>query len=226
MLDGDEGRHAARVRRIGAGELVSLTDGRGGVATCRVTAVAGATLSLAVQSRSFTPPPAPRLVVVQALAKGDRGERAVELMTELGVDEIVPWSASRSVAQWRGERGERSRERWAATALAAAKQAHRAWLPAVAPPTDSAAVAARLRSASAALVLDHLAEKSWSSVELPADGDVVVVVGPEGGIDLDELALFSAAGAVAGRLGPTVLRTSTAGAAALAVLSAQLGRWP
>jgi len=226
VLDGDEGRHAARVRRIGAGELVSLTDGRGGVATCRVTAVAGATLSLAVQSRSFTPPPAPRLVVVQALAKGDRGERAVELMTELGVDEIVPWSASRSVAQWRGERGERSRERWAATALAAAKQAHRAWLPAVAPPTDSAAVAARLRSASAALVLDHLAEKSWSSVELPADGDVVVVVGPEGGIDLDELALFSAAGAVAGRLGPTVLRTSTAGAAALAVLSAQLGRWP
>jgi len=226
VLDGDEGRHAARVRRIGAGELVSLTDGRGGVATCRVTAVAGATLSLAVQSRSFTPPPAPRLVVVQALAKGDRGERAVELMTELGVDEIVPWSASRSVAQWRGERGERSRERWAATALAAAKQAHRAWLPAVAPPTDSAAVAARLRSASAALVLDHLAEKSWSSVELPADGDVVVVVGPEGGIDLDELALFSAAGAVAGRLGPTVLRTSTAGAAALAVLSARLGRWP
>jgi 16S rRNA (uracil1498-N3)-methyltransferase len=169
--------------------------------------------------------PDPRLVVVQALAKGDRGELAVQAMTEAGVDVVVPWAASRSVVQWRGERGERARERWVATAREAAKQSGRSWLPTISPAAGTAAVAERLRSAAAGLVLDTAGAVPLSTVDLPAAGEIVVVVGPEGGIAPDELATFTAAGALAVRLGPTVLRTSTAGVAALAVLATRLARW-
>lgn len=224
-LDGDEGHHAARVRRVVAGERIAITDGAGGMAACVVRAVVGATVELAVLERTNVALPSPRLVVVQALAKADRGELAVEVMTELGVDEIVPWSAARSVTRWRGERGDKARQRWVATARTATKQAQRAWLPAIAALADPAGVAARLRSASAAIVLDPDAPVALNELELPSAGDILVVVGPEGGLGAGEIDLFTAAGAVPGRLGPTVLRTSTAGAAALAVLSARLGRW-
>ncbi len=225
VLAGSEGRHAATVRRIGAGERVSLTDGAGGVALCTVTAVRGGTLEVAVRDRRHEPPPSPRLVVVQALAKGDRAELAVELMTELGVDGVVPWASARSVAQWRGERGDKALERWRSTAREAAKQSRRARLPEVSPLCDTAGVVARAASASAAFVLHEAATDALASVDLPASGDVVLIVGPEGGISSEELGAFSAAGALPCRLGSPVLRTSTAGAAALAALSVRLGRW-
>jgi 16S rRNA (uracil1498-N3)-methyltransferase len=165
--------------------------------------------------------------VVQGIAKGERGELAVQAMTEIGVDEIVPWAASRSVAQWRGERGDKARGRWAATAREAAKQARRAWLPAVAgdPDCSTKQVAARLTRAAAAFVLHEEATDRLTAADLPGAGEIVVVVGPEGGISDVELGAFVAAGASAVRLGDSVLRTSTAGAAALSVLSARLGRW-
>jgi 16S rRNA (uracil1498-N3)-methyltransferase len=146
-------------------------------------------------------------------------------MTELGVDEVVPWAASRSIVRWDGERGRRSHQRWVAIAAAAAKQSRRAWLPAIAPLASTAEVTVRVRRAAPALVLESTGAAALSSVPLPADGEVLVVVGPEGGIAEDELHAFAAAGAVACRLGPTILRSSTAGAAALAVLSDRLGKW-
>jgi 16S rRNA (uracil1498-N3)-methyltransferase len=224
-LDGPEGRHAATVRRLRPGERLELGDGRGGAAPAVVTAVRAGALAVEVATPVYERAPDPRLVVVQALAKGDRGELAVQAMTEAGVDVVVPWSASRSVVQWRGERGERARERWVATAREASKQCGRAWLPEIGPVRDTAAVAERLRSAAAALVLDTAGAVPLSTVDLPAAGEIVVVVGPEGGIAPDELAAFTAAGAVPVRLGPTVLRTSTAGVAALAVLATRLARW-
>jgi 16S rRNA (uracil1498-N3)-methyltransferase len=165
------------------------------------------------------------VAVVQGIAKGERGELAVQAMTEVGVDAIVPWAAARSVAQWRGERGDRSRERWALTAREAAKQARRAWLPEVPPAEATTDVAARLAASALGLVLHEEADAPLSAVELPPAGEITVVVGPEGGITPEELAAFAAAGAVAVRLGASVLRTSTAGVAALAVLSLRLGRW-
>jgi 16S rRNA (uracil1498-N3)-methyltransferase len=162
-------------------------------------------------------------VLVQALAKGDRGELAVELAVELGVDEVVPWSAARSVTRWDGARGERSRDRWRSVARAAAKQSRRAWVPTVAPLASTRQVAARLSAGS--LVLHEAADTPLATVALPAGGDLVLVVGPEGGLDDAELAAFAAAGAVPVRLGPEVVRTSTAGAAALAALSLRTGRW-
>lgn len=226
-LDGPEGHHAATVQRLRVGEELLLADGRGGTAAAVVTAVGRGSLDLQVTSRGYVDASVPRLVVVQGIAKGDRGELAVQAMTEVGVDEIVPWAASRSVVQWRGERGGRAREKWAATAREAAKQARRAWLPVVAgsPDESTQTVVRRIAGAAAAFVLHEEAEERLTTVELPATGEIVLVVGPEGGIAAPELSAFREAGAHTVRLGPSVLRTSTAGVAALSVLSARLDRW-
>ena len=225
VLDGAEGHHAAAVRRLRAGEVVALSDGAGGVADCVVTAAEPGRLRLAVTAVRRVPPPAPRFVLVQALPKGDRGELAVELAVELGVDEVVPWSAARAVTRWEGARGQKALERWRSTARAAAKQSRRPYVPVVAELASTRAVAARVAAAAGAVVLHEAATGALVSVPLPADGDLVLVVGPEGGLDEAELAAFTAAGAVPVRLGRTVLRTSTAGAAALAALSVRTGRW-
>ena len=224
-VDGPEGRHAAAVMRLQVGEALRLSDGHGGMASAVVTVVGRDTLGVSIDKVWFDEPYDPRLVVVQGIAKGDRGELAVQAMTEVGVDEIVPWSASRSVAQWKGERGDRSRQRWVDTAREAAKQARRSWLPVVPDAATTKVVAARLGQATQALVLHEEASAPLTTVELADTGDIVLVVGPEGGVAPDELAAFERAGAVPVRLGPTVLRTSTAGVAALAVLSARLRRW-
>ncbi|MGX4652697.1 16S rRNA (uracil(1498)-N(3))-methyltransferase [Micromonospora sp. SCSIO 07396] len=226
-LDGPEGHHAATVQRLRVGEELLLADGRGGTATAVVTAVGRGALDLTVTSRGYVDADVPRLVVVQGIAKGDRGELAVQAMTEVGVDEIVPWAASRSVAQWRGDRGVRAREKWVTTAREAAKQARRAWLPVVAgsPDESTATVARRIAGAGTAFVLHEEAEERLTTVDLPSAGEIVLVVGPEGGIAPAELATFTDAGARPVRLGPSVLRTSTAGPAALAVLSTRLTRW-
>lgn len=225
VLDGDEGRHAARVRRIRAGERIDLTDGSGGLAQCTARSVRTDAVELDVGERRYDPPPAPRLVVIQALAKGDRGELAVELMTELGVDEIVPWSAERSIATWRGERAAKSVQRWRSTARAATKQSRRTWLPEVTSLADTGTVLDRIGSASVAIVLHETATLALATVALPFDGELLFVVGPEGGITADEIGDFTAAGAHTCRLGPAVLRTSAAGAAAIAAVAGHLGRW-
>ncbi len=230
VLDGSEGHHAARVRRMRAGERLRLTDGRGGVAQCQVTAVDGASLELHVSTVEQYDPACPRLVVVQALPKGDRGELAVELMTELGVDEIVPWCAARCVTQWRAERGEKALMRWRSIAHGAAKQARRLWWPHISPLASTSDVAKTLSAVDTALVLHESATTRLATVDIPSrvpatGGTIALVVGPEGGITDDELATFSSAGAMPVLLGPTVLRTSTAGAAGLAVVSALTQRW-
>ena len=225
VLDGAEGRHAATVRRIAVGESLSLTDGVGGLAECTVTEAGRDALALTVLRRSQLDPPQPRLVVVQALPKGDRGPLAVELMTELGVDEIIPWAAARCEARWPADRVERGLSRWRAAARTAAKQARRTWLPVIAAPASTREVCSVLAGSATGIVLYEHASRPLTSVSLPGTGDVVLVVGPEGGLTEGEVTAFRAAGARSVRLGPTVLRTSTAGAAALAALGAASGRW-
>jgi 16S rRNA (uracil1498-N3)-methyltransferase len=224
-LDGPEGRHAATVRRLRAGERLDVTDGAGGVLRCEVAAARRDELDCRVLDRADSREPSPRIVAVQALAKGDRGELAVEMLTEAGVDEIVPWAAARSVVRWEGERGARSRGRWAAAAAVAAKQARRTRWPVVGELAGTAAVSDRLASAGLALVLHEDAAEPLAGLTGPWAGEIVLVVGPEGGIAGEELAAFGKAGATAVRLGPTVLRTSTAGVVAAAVLLAATGRW-
>jgi 16S rRNA (uracil1498-N3)-methyltransferase len=224
-LDGAEGRHAATVQRLRTGETVVLTDGRGRAATGVVGAVGRDALDVQVSDVSESASPQPRLVVVQALPKGDRGELAVATMTEIGVDEVVPWAADRCIARWEGARGEKALTKWRTTAREAAKQSRRTWFPEVIDLASTDEVAARLRAAAAAIVLHEEAAAALTALELPAAGEVVAVVGPEGGLTPDELDTFIEAGASSYRLGPTVLRTSTAGPAALAVLLSRTARW-
>ena len=225
VVDGAEGRHAATVRRLRPGEEVVLTDGAGAAAAGVVTEVGRDQLVVAVRQRWVVPPPEPRLVVVQALPKGDRGELAVEVMTEVGVDEVVPWAAERSSAVWRGERGGKALRRWRATAREAAKQSRRWWHPVVTDLADTGEVAERLRAASLAVVLHESAAEPLTDLAVPADGEVVLVVGPEGGVSDAELALLTAAGARPAQLGPTVLRTSTAGVVAAGIVLSRSSRW-
>ncbi|HSY15009.1 MAG TPA: 16S rRNA (uracil(1498)-N(3))-methyltransferase [Jatrophihabitantaceae bacterium] len=254
VLDGDEGRHAVTVKRLTAGEEVLVGDGAGHLLTGVVRSAVDGRLVLDVVSRRVEPPALPRLVVVQALPKGERAELAVELLTELGVDEIVPWSAERSIAQWRDARGAKALQRWRRTAREAAKQSRRAWVPEVAELASTGQVAARIagsRSATAvpvtvpatvpvtvpvkvpakvpltvaSFVLHEAAPATLAGAVLPSAGELLLVVGPEGGISDAELACFADAGANAVRLGSPVMRTSTAGAAALAALSVLLDRW-
>ena len=224
-LDGPEGHHAAVVRRLRVGEEVRLTDGAGAVAHASVVATGKATLDLRVTATRHVPAPVPRLVVVQALTKGDRGELAVEVLTEVGADVVVPWSAERCVVRWTGERGDKSLGRWRTTAREAAKQARRAWFPEVADVVGTAQVADLLSRAACAVVLHESADVPVGDVVPPADGDVVLVVGPEGGITDAELDVFRTAGAAAVRLGPTVLRASTAGVVAAGALLSRTSRW-
>jgi len=224
LLDGPEGRHAATVRRTRVGEHLLLTDGAGLRVEGEVVAVGTGNLELRVVSVATDPEPSPRFVLVQALAKNDRDDQAVEAATECGVDEVVPWQAARSVVQWRGERGEKARRKWDALLVAATKQSRRTRRPALAPTATTADLVARVRDAACAYVLHEDATRPLAGVTLPDAGEVVLVVGPEGGISPDELGALTGAGAVAVRLGVPVLRSSSAGPAALAVLSA-MSRW-
>jgi 16S rRNA (uracil1498-N3)-methyltransferase len=225
VLSGPEGRHGATVRRLAPGERADVTDGAGHLAECVVTQAGDGLLHLAVRSRRVEPPADPAVVVVQALPKGDRGPLAVELMTEAGVDVIVPWAAQRCVTQWHGERGERALARWRATAREAAKQSRRARFPEVAGLASTPDVIRAVGSAALAVLLDPGAASALSTVPLPSSGDLVVIVGPEGGLSPAETAALAGAGAVAAHLGPTVLRTSTAGLVAASVMLSRAGRW-
>ncbi len=224
-LTGPEGHHAAAVRRLRPGERADLSDGAGTLAECVVASVARDTVVLTVRSVRAVPAPEPGITVVQALPKGDRGELAVELMTEVGVDAVIPWSAQRCVVRWQGDRGDRALAKWRATAREAAKQSRRAWLPEVPPLASLADLAKRASAAACAVVLEADAESALSGLPLPEQGEIILVVGPEGGITPAERAALAEAGAVEARLGPTVLRTSTAGAAAAAVLLTRTSRW-
>ncbi|MEZ0065654.1 16S rRNA (uracil1498-N3)-methyltransferase [Streptacidiphilus sp. MAP12-20] len=225
-LDGPEGRHAVAVKRLTVGEELVLTDGQGAGVRGTVAAVEGKdALDVSVTEVLAEPEPPLRITVVQALPKGDRGELAVELMTEVGVDEIVPWSASRCITQWKGERGAKSLAKWRATAREAGKQSRRLRFPLVHDLMTTRQVATLLASATFPAVLHEEGAAPLAAADLPATGSVVLVVGPEGGVSADELAAFATAGAGAYLLGPSVLRTSTAGVAAGALLLGRSGRW-
>ncbi|MGH3361775.1 MAG: 16S rRNA (uracil(1498)-N(3))-methyltransferase [Nocardioides sp.] len=224
-VEGDEAHHAVAVRRLRVGEPVGLTDGLGTSVVGEVTGTAKRLLTVTVSRVASSPPPDPSFVVVQAIPKGDRAELAVEVLTEIGVTRIVPWAASRSVAVWKGERAAKSLARWRSTAREAAKQARRSWFPVVEELTSTTEVGALLAEADLAVVLHEGATQPLVNLEVPGSGTVVVVVGPEGGVSSDELEVLTAAGGTPVRLGAEVLRTSTAGVAAVSALLSRTSRW-
>ena len=217
-LEPDEAKHANTVARARVGERLSIGNGRGLIVSGTVSALEP--FALLVDEVRDELPASPQLWLVQALAKGDRDERAVQAATELGVTGVVPWAAERSVTRWDGAKRDKGRARWQSIVREASKQAIRGWVPEVEPLVSTAAIAGDV-----VLVLDPAAEVALTSVALPEQGRIALVVGPEGGISPRELALLEQRGATRVRLGAEILRTSTAGPAAIAVLNARLGRW-
>ncbi|GAA1691763.1 16S rRNA (uracil(1498)-N(3))-methyltransferase [Kribbella yunnanensis] len=220
-LDGAEGRHAAVVRRIGPGERIRLTDGCGAWAEGPVATASKTGLTVTVDQRGTDPASTPRLVVVQALPKGERAELAVEMLTEVGADVIVPWNAERSQFRSNPERSAKTLAKWQAWAFESSKQSRRSWFAEVAPIATTPEIAKLLQDAALPVVLHEEATVPLARLEVPPAGDIVIVIGPEGGITPTELTTFAVAPV---RLGNTVLRTSTAGVAAASALLAH-SRW-
>ncbi|HEX3716018.1 MAG TPA: 16S rRNA (uracil(1498)-N(3))-methyltransferase [Trebonia sp.] len=224
-LTGPEGHHAAAVRRLRPGERADVSDGAGTLAEGTVTEVTKDSVTLGLRAVHTVPPPQPRLAVAQALPKGDRGELAVELMTEIGVDTVIPWSAARSITRWQADRGSKALAKWRATAREAAKQSRRPWLPEITDLATTKDLTERAATAALAVILEADAPAKLHELPLPEKGEFLLLVGPEGGITPEERAALKDAGAQEARLGPTVLRTSTAGAAAAAILLTRTARW-
>ncbi|WP_347107556.1 16S rRNA (uracil(1498)-N(3))-methyltransferase [Paenarthrobacter sp. S56] len=233
VLEGPEARHAVTVKRLAVGEAVDITDGAGARLTGNVAEVAQGTLSVTASAVEFEERPAVRLVLVQALAKGDRDELAIETATELGIDAVVPWQAERSIVRWKGDRAAKAHAKWESVVAAAAKQARRSWIPEVRPVVDTAALARAAGEADLAVILHEAAKNSLRTIleraaltgANDAPREVLLIVGPEGGISPKEVTRLSDAGAVTALLGNHVLRSSTAGPAAVVLASDILGRW-
>ncbi|HVQ49468.1 MAG TPA: 16S rRNA (uracil(1498)-N(3))-methyltransferase [Mycobacterium sp.] len=227
VVDGDEGFHAANVRRIRAGEELDLGDGHGTVSHCRVEDAAKGRLTARVLDRRTVPAPAPAVTVVQALPKSDRSELAIELATEAGADAFIAWQASRCVARWDGKaKVDKGLRRWGAVARSAARQSRRPYIPRVTGLVSTAELVQRVRDDGAmALVLHESATVKLTELPVSHADSLLIIVGPEGGIADDEIAALSDSGATPVQLGPTVLRTSTAAAVALGALGALTPRW-
>ncbi|MBK9695848.1 MAG: 16S rRNA (uracil(1498)-N(3))-methyltransferase [Propionibacteriaceae bacterium] len=219
-LGGDEGRHAAAVRRIRVGEIVRIGDGAGTAVRGPVVESARGVLVIEVAEVLREQLSPVRYVAVQALPKGDRAEAAVEMLTELGIDEIVPWQAERSVVKWAPERVERGLSRWRITAREAAKQCRRLRVPTIAAPMTTAELALRIEQTALTAVLHETATLPLAGLSIPSQGEIMFIVGPEGGLSEDEVAAFAAAGGHVVLIAESVLRTSTAGVVALAQLQA------
>ncbi len=222
-VSGQEARHAITVGRLRVGEQLRVGDGAGTVLHGVVTSVSAERFELTVESSAIVPRPQPAIWLAQALAKGDRDELAIQAATELGVDGVIPWAAERSIVRWVGAKVARQHARWESILREASKQAVLARIPQLGE-LSSTAQLAELGGRFHLVVLEPEAAGALS--ELKSDGrDILLVVGPEGGVSPAERTRLLAAGASEARLGHSVLRTSTAGPAAIAVLSVALSRW-
>jgi 16S rRNA (uracil1498-N3)-methyltransferase len=224
-LGGPEAKHAVSVRRLNIGEPIAISDGLGVKIRGKVTNVKKETLEMSIESIEELLAPKSQLFLVQALAKGDRDELAIQACTELGLFGVIPWQADRSISIWKAEKKQKGQARWQSIVTEAAKQSLRAFIPRVEQVLDSQELISALEAFDQVLILDPEAEKSITEVNPPAEGKVAIVVGPEGGISEQELESFIKAGFSSVRLGSGVLRTSTAGMAAVSYLQAKLGDW-
>lgn len=232
VLDGSEARHAVTVKRLSPGESVDIVDGAGTRMTGKIVAAAPSGLEVECGAVATDERPDVRLVLVQALAKGDRDELAIETATELGIDAVVPWQSERSIVRWKGDRAARAHAKWESAVAAAAKQARRAWIPEVRAAVETAGLSAAVEAADLAVILHEDAVRPMRAVLQEWQGsapagirEVLLIVGPEGGISPREVTKLCDKGAVTALLGHHVLRSSTAGPAAVVLASDILGRW-
>lgn len=251
VLGGDEGFHAATVRRIDVGAMLDVVDGTGLRARCTVIDRAKKALTLRIDHLEREDEPGVELLLIQALSTGGRDEMAIEMATEVGVDAVMPWQANRSEVRWKGEKAAKGMRKWESTLRSATKQSRRAFIPRLEEPRSSAAltewIAQATQDGAWVLACHESADRRLSELLTQLRGlsshassassasaaqaqpscppKIAVIVGPEGGVDPDELSLFEAAGAKICLLGNTVLRASSAGPVALSLISDAIGRW-
>lgn len=233
-LGGPEGRHAATVRRIGQGERLDLVDGKGTRALCEVRAVTPSGLSLRIDTICVEPEPSPRIILVQALAKGGRDEQAIEVCTEIGVDACIPWQSQRAIVRWTGPKADKGKKKWESVVRSAAKQSRRSRIPRVNEVCDTSTLSVfltrELAGGAKAFLCHEEAREPLTSIlnagssELTDASALFILVGPEGGVSPEETRLLTQAGASLVGLGSAVLRSSTAGAVCATLLAAHLGR--
>ena len=224
-IAGAEAKHAMSVRRLQVGEAISVSDGQGNKARGKVSQLSKDFLELDVESVESIERPKPQLILVQALAKGDRDEMAVQACTELGIQTVIPWQSERSVSIWKPEKQDKHRLRWQTIATEAAKQSLRPFIPEVEQVLATGELTERLKQFDLTLVLDPTSSTPLTSVSLLGHQSIAIVVGPEGGISPEELGQFRSAGLSLVGLGSGILRTSTAGVAVVSYLQATLGNW-
>lgn len=230
-VTGDEARHAVRVSRLRVGEQILVGDGNGVLGEGMVESVAKDAFAVRLTEVRRDPEPDVRVLLVQALAKGDRDERAVEQATEFGVDALVPWQAERSVSRWGdADKAAKGVAKWSRIAREASKQSLRSRIPEVQDPATLDGLCRFSASDQARVIVLHPRGRqtlsAWARGALAGgETELYLVVGPEGGFSDAEIDALEAAGAEILVLGDTVLRTSSAGPAALAVLNVALGRW-
>lgn len=225
VLSGPEAKHALSARRMGIGEALAISDGRGLIIRGKVSKVTGSSLEIEVEKVEQLEAPETKIYLVQALAKGDRDELAIQACTELGITGVIPWQAERCVSIWKAEKKDKGQARWQTIVTEAAKQSLRAFVPEVRKPLDSKELVESLTVFDQVLVLDPESGVSITSASLAKGSSIALVVGPEGGISEGELELFGSSGFERVHLGEGVLRTSTAGMAAVSYLQAKLGNW-
>jgi 16S rRNA (uracil1498-N3)-methyltransferase len=224
-IAGAEAKHAMSVRRLQVGEAIAVSDGQGNKARGKVIQLSKDFLELEVESLVKIERPTPKLVLVQALAKGDRDEMAVQACTELGIQTVIPWQSERSVSIWKPEKQDKHRVRWQTIATEAAKQSLRPFIPAVEQVLGTRELAERLKQFDLTLVLDPTSTTALTGISVAGHQSIAIVVGPEGGISPEELEVFRSAGLSLVGLGSGILRTSTAGVAVVSYLQATLGNW-
>ncbi len=223
-LDAEEAKHAISVRRMRVDEAIQLTDGRGLRVQGSVSEIKAKSLIVKVATVTQEQSPTNEITLIQALAKGDRDELAIQAATELGVMRVIPWQAERSISRWDAAKAAKGQVRWQVICDEAAKQSLRVWHPQVEQLVDSQTLTKGFAEFDQVYVLDPTAIRGLAS-QKAFSSKIAVIIGPEGGIDESELSLFEAAGAIRVGLGDSILRTSTAGVAAISVIQAALGRF-
>jgi 16S rRNA (uracil1498-N3)-methyltransferase len=223
-IAGDEAHHAIKVLRITVGEEILISDGAGNWVRASVENIEKKTFTAKVLERGFQPEKSPRLVVVQGLPKSDRVKDAIEILVESGVDLIIPWQADRSISKWRQD----SLDKWQSAAVAATKQSRRFRKPEIIDGLSLSQLLEIESENSVVLVMHESATTKLSEVvtsKFSGMSEILIVIGPEGGISDSELAVLEGAGAHIVGLGPEVFRSAHAGGAALSAVSALIGRW-
>ena len=223
-VSGDEAHHAIKVLRINIGEEILISDGAGNWVRASVENIEKKTFAAKVLERGFQQEKSPRLIVVQGLPKSDRVKDAIEILVESGVDLIIPWQADRSISKWQKD----SLDKWKNAAVAATKQSRRFRKPEIIDGLSLSQLLEIESENSAILVMHESAETKLSQVVTSKFADmseIIIVIGPEGGISESELELLQSVGAHIVGLGPEVFRSAHAGGAALSAVSALIGRW-